>query len=99
MKQLDNTTDVDLDDMVSSLQSTYPEYSRRKRQAFRNLVVKLYQSFDKSVQFPERDSEDWLEQREKDHFEKRMREAKEEEENDQCVLYYVVLCLEDPLPY
>lgn len=80
MKQLDNTADVDLDDMVTSLQSTYPEYSRRKKQAFRSLVGKLYQSFDQSVR-----GEDWLEQRERNHFEKRMREATEEE-NGQCVL-------------
>lgn len=80
MKQLDNTTDVDLDDMVSSLQATYSEYARRKKQVFRSLVGKLYQSFD---QYSDRDSEDWLERKEREHFEKRMKEANEKDEDSE----------------
>lgn len=71
---------VDVDDVVANLQSTYPEYSRRKKHAFRSLVGKLYQSLDRSDR-----QEEWLEQREREHYEKRVREANEEETSP-CVL-------------
>lgn len=67
---------LSLEDMAASLQSTYPEYSRRKRQAFQSLVVRLYRSLDLSNQFSEQ--EEWLEQREQQHFERRMKDANEQ---------------------
>ena len=33
-------SDLSVDDIVDSLQSRYPEYTRRKRNSFRNLVEK-----------------------------------------------------------
>lgn len=71
MRQLGDPGAIELDDVVASLQQTYPEYSRRKRQAFRSLVGRLCQSLRTS----EEEEEEWLEQREKAHFEKRLREA------------------------
>lgn len=78
--------DCDVDNMVTSLQATYPEYSRRKRHAFQNLVGKLLWSLDSSNQFSKDcHVDEKLVETERQHFEKRMREAQEEE------LYVIML--------
>lgn len=74
----------DVAEVAASLRSTYPEYSRRKKHAFQNLVGKLYRSLglDSSSQFSDGcyddDDDERLEEAERRYFEKRMREANED---------------------
>lgn len=78
------TGECDVDELVANLQSTYPEYSRRKKHAFQNLVGKLYRSLglDSSHHFSDDcHGDERLEEAERRHFEKRMREANQDEDN------------------
>ena len=77
------TDGVDVDDMASSLQRMYSEYGRKKKQRFRAWVSKVYLSLCRANQLEgvssaspmkRNEEENWLECREKEHFEKRMRE-------------------------
>ena len=87
------TGECGVEEVVANLQSTYPEYSRRKKHAFRSLVGKLYRSLglDLSSQFSDGchhdDEDERLEEAERRHFEKRLREANE----DDCL--YVVITI------
>ena len=66
--------------MAAVLQSSYPEYSRKKKRVFRKLVGLVYRSLTQSNQL-RKEEEDWLERRERKHFEKRMK-ANEKHDND-----------------
>lgn len=79
------TGECDVDELIANLQSTYPEYSRRKKHVFQNLVGKLYRSLglDSSNQFSD---DQTLEEAERRHFEKRMREANQDQDNGLCVV-------------
>ena len=81
LKQQEDSAEVELDDLVVGLKSTYREYAR-KGHAFKIMVGQLFQS----LQLPARDGEEgegetWLEQREREHFERRLKEAEEEQTN------------------
>lgn len=89
MRGLGGVSYVDVDDMATSLQSTYSDYSRKKKQRFRTWVGKMYLSLHQSNQLgnllnlskEEDREEDWLERREKDHFKMRMKEIEKEHQN------------------
>lgn len=80
MKLHDDPEAIELDDMVAGLKSTYREYSR-KGHAFKVLVGKFYQSLALQAS-NELEEEEWLEQRERDHFERRLKEANQGQTND-----------------
>lgn len=85
------TGDCDFDNIVTSLQATYPEYSRRKRRVFQKLVGNLMLSLDASNNGCYGDER--LEEVEWQHFKKRMREAEEREaEEGQDYNLCVVTC-------
>ncbi len=82
VRELGDVSHVDVGYMATCLQSTYSDYSRKKKQRFRTWVEKAYLSLRKSNQFAGQLSlskecdkeEEWLERREKDHFQIRMEE-------------------------
>ena len=66
---------IDIDDMAVTLQAQYPEYTRKKRLAFRALVAKVYSGTllneGSSQTTSVLESEEWLERREREHVMKR----------------------------
>lgn len=76
--------------MATSLQSTYSDYSRKKKQRFRTWVGNVYLSLRQSNQLEEQLSlskeqekdEDWLERREKKHFQMRMEDMEHQNSNE-----------------